>query len=182
MKSARGLSHFIKLEYVAVHGNLNKTYPRRVLYIQLTGSVKLGGLHGKRGSEFKTKFVKYPNKEHTSTALGSLPLARLGHVTELFQRIDCAITSTILAVILSDQNNPTNGVFFFIIVSRFVTGRFSNIAIIQVTTALGRNLNMNPCLPIQHCACVHDKRALPMRVLKSAAFLPHDHWEDSMFE
>lgn len=112
MKSARGLSHFIKLEHVAVHGNLNKTYPRRVLHIQVNGSVKLGGLHGKRGSEFKTKFVKYPNKEHTSTALGSLPLVRLGHVTELFPRIDCAITSIILAVILSDQNNPTNGFFY----------------------------------------------------------------------
>lgn len=92
MKSARGLPHFIKLEHVAVHRNLNKTYPRRLLYIQVVGSLKPGDLHGKRGSKFKTKFVKYPNKEHTSTALGSLPLARLGHVTDRFQRIDCAIT------------------------------------------------------------------------------------------
>lgn len=45
-------------------------------------------------------------------------------------------------------------------------------------------LNMSPYLPSKHCACVHDKRALPMRMLKSAAFFfpPHDNWEDSMFE
>lgn len=89
-KPARASLQFIKLEHVAVRRKPPKRRIHVASSIKAVKSQTLGALQAERRSEFKTKFAKYPNKEHTSTALGSLPLARRSHVTKRFRSVDCA--------------------------------------------------------------------------------------------
>lgn len=98
---------------MAVHKkNLKRRIHDASSLTKLVKSKTLSGLQAEQGSEFKTKFAKYPNKERTSTALGSLLLVSRGHVTKRARTVDRAYCLNNFRRNPFDQNTP-KGFFFY---------------------------------------------------------------------
>lgn len=167
IKSARGFLQFIKVEHVAVHkksqNNVSMAHP----FYQNPLNPDTWWFRSRTRIKIKNQVFKISKQRAYFDCIWLTPIGQA-------EPRDKAISQDIDWV--SDLNNFRRNPFLIkeIIQKGCLAVVCFNTELFKCRNSPGDDCSQSqsdePYLPSKHCACVHDKRALPMRMRKSAAF------------